>query len=206
MTFPGAYEIIESDFIDATAQPGVHAPHHNQLARILNAVEQELLALASGASLTSPHMTGAVVDSGGLRVTAGGVGIGQAASATAGLIVAAGAATDAASRYGIYVNTVSGGSTANMGIRATGGTPAIQVDTGGLMVVAGQTQLNDTTLLGSSSLVAGSTTGFAHVASPNAAPTGSPTLVGGYVPFYFAYTTQRLWAYLNGAWRSVALA
>ena len=55
----------------------------------------------TGATLTSPHMTAPVVDSGGLTVTAGNVGVGVAADPSTGLWVG-GSITSGASQAGIY--------------------------------------------------------------------------------------------------------
>lgn len=59
--------------------------------------------IVSGVTLTSPHFTTATVDSGGLTVTAGNVGIGITAQSSDGLVVDPGNITSAVNATGIRI-------------------------------------------------------------------------------------------------------
>lgn len=63
-------------------------------------------------------------------------GAGSAVTDNYGVRIAAMTA-GATNNYGIHIGTPSGGSTNNIAIRLLGGTPAIQIDAGGVYVVAG---------------------------------------------------------------------
>jgi len=50
------------------------------------------------------------------------------------------------------------------------------------------------------------TVGFAYLPSVNGTPTGAPAAVTGGVPFCIDRSGSKLWAYIGGAWKSVAVA
>lgn len=60
--------------------------------------------------------------------------------------------------------------------------------------------------LGSPTLATTSTSGFAHIPVVAGAPTGVPTLVTGRVPMCWDSTNNKLWVYINGAWKGVVVA
>lgn len=64
---------------------------------------------------------GEVITAGGLQVALGNVGIATAPVATAGLTIAAGAATDPAARVGLVIGAPTGGSFSNIGLQVGGG-------------------------------------------------------------------------------------
>lgn len=148
-------------------------------------------------TLTSPHLTTATVDSGGLTVTAGGAtitaggltvtaggaGIGGGPSVTAGLSVSDGAATDATNRYGALLTQQTGGSADNASLYAQG--------TCFLGTVSGTT----------------ATDGFLYIPYVAGAPTGTPYAPAGHnhVPIVYDVTNEKLMLY-HGGWKGVALA
>jgi len=81
MTFPTVAETIDTTKADFTVMASDHPGHHDQLARILNSLQTMVLAGGGLATLTdiqtltqktltSPHMTSPVVDSGALTLSA----------------------------------------------------------------------------------------------------------------------------------------
>jgi hypothetical protein len=68
------------------------------------------------------------------------------------------------------------------------------------LAVTGTSSLGATVLAGAASLVAASTDGYLYVAGFNGVPTGVPTSQAGYVAMAISYTSQRLYAYVNGGW------
>jgi len=62
-------------------------------------------------------------------------------------------------------------------------------------------------LLGKQAVIANAATdGFVHIPTVAGTPSGTPTLKTGLVPLVVDTTASKLWAYIGGAWKSVALA
>jgi hypothetical protein len=77
---------------------------------------------------------------------------------------------------------------------ALGTTDALQIDT------------NRNVVFGSAALATSATDGFVHVPTTAGTPTGVPTSFTGRAPILIDTTGSKLWAYIGGAWKSVALA
>lgn len=76
------------------------------------------------------------------------------------------------------------------------------------LVTNGSGVLSFTTLdrTGSPSPATNATTGFAYIPVTTGTPTGTPTTVTGYVPMLADSGGNKLWIYINGAWKSTTLA
>ena len=106
-----------------------------------------------------------------------------------------------ANNYGLYVNTVAGGSTINDTIRAfASGGPALRV----LAAGNGDVMVGGAAL--GSQMANASVDGFLQIPTMGGAPSGVPTNANANrVPLVYDVTNNKLYAY-NGAWKSVTLA
>lgn len=60
--------------------------------------------------------------------------------------------------------------------------------------------------IGTAALDTTATDGFLHISSSAGAPTGTPTAYAGRVPIHIDTTNSRIYVYIGGAWKSVAVA
>jgi hypothetical protein len=79
-------------------------------------------------------------------------------------------------------------------------------DNGCTVTIDGPTALNNDTTIGAGNPATTATTGFAQIPVTTGTPTGTPTtIVGGYVPMMADSGGNKLWIYINGAWKFATL-
>lgn len=61
-------------------------------------------------------------------------------------------------------------------------------------------------IVGSPAPATTATTGFAYIPVTTGTPTGVPTAISGYVPMIADSGGNKLWIYINGAWKSTTLS
>ena len=61
-------------------------------------------------------------------------------------------------------------------------------------------------LIGQSAPTTTATTGFPYIPVMSGPPTGTPTAVTGFCPIVLDSTNNKLWVYINGAWKGVVVA
>lgn len=85
---------------------------------------------------------------------------------------------------------------------ATDGTAEQVITTDGSGVLSFQTP----TKIGTPAPSTDAVSGFAYIPVTTGTPTGTPTSISGYVPMVADSDGNKLWIYINGAWKSTTLS
>ena len=85
--------------------------------------------------------------------------------------------------------------------------PATDGSANQVLTTDGSGYLSFTTIqtVGSPSPAVSATTGFAYIPVMSGPPTGTPATISGYVPIVADASGNKMWVYIGGVWRYVAL-
>lgn len=86
--------------------------------------------------------------------------------------------------------------------------PTADGTAGQVLVTNGSGVLSFTTqnIVGSAAPATTATTGFAYIPVTTGTPTGTPVSISGYVPMVADSGGNKLWIYINSAWKSTTLS
>lgn len=111
--------------------------------------------------------------------------------------------------WGSFQILANGSSPGDVTLATQNGTPLnlgtnavnwLRITTGGDTIIGGGAKATP------AEMATSATAGFAYMPSVNGTPSGAPAAVTGGIPFCIDRSGSKLWAYIGGAWKSVAVA